>query len=147
MYKYRLTHSYVVQDNQYETKSIGFFNTRMDCQTAIDKLILQPGFSDYPDCFIVERMKVKGARRNDIIIGLYEVYHEKVLDASESIVNYFGVFAKLELAERKVKKLKKKTKFKYAGCLDKEWKKDIEGFSIVKCVIGEIAWAEGFDSE
>lgn len=53
MYKYRLTHSYVVQDNQYETKSIGFFNTRMDCQTAIDKLILQPGFSDYPDCFIV----------------------------------------------------------------------------------------------
>lgn len=92
-------------------------------------------------------MKVKGARRNDIIIDLYEVDHEKVLDASESIVNYFGVFAKLELAEQKVKKLKKKTKFKYAGCLDKEWKKDIEGFSIVNCVIGEIAWAEGFDSE
>lgn len=73
-------------------------------------------------------MKVKGARRNDIIIGLYEVYHEKVLDASESIVNYFGVFAKLELAERKVKKLKKKQNSNMQVVLTKNGKRILKVF-------------------
>lgn len=73
-------------------------------------------------------MKVKGARRNDIIIDLYEVDHEKVLDASESIVNYFGVFAKLELAERKVKKLKKKQNSNMQVVLTKNGKRILKVF-------------------
>ncbi|MFE7798671.1 SPOR domain-containing protein [Nocardia sp. NPDC057440] len=53
-----LEHVYRTGDDIDERKRVGIYASKEDAQNAIDRLRVQPGFSDYPDCFVIQGYEI-----------------------------------------------------------------------------------------
>ncbi|AKT43472.1 DUF7336 domain-containing protein [Chondromyces crocatus] len=52
---YILTHEYEASEGVDETKMIGVYSSKEKAEMAITRLITQPGFRDYKDCFNISK--------------------------------------------------------------------------------------------
>ncbi len=51
---YVLQHERELDDDAFEVKFIGVYSSQADADAAIERLIKQPGFKDFPDGFCVD---------------------------------------------------------------------------------------------
>ena len=125
-----------------ERKRLGFFSTRKGAIEAISLLKTRPGFSKYPNDFVIKIAKLntrnlKSFNKNNLKI--YSVEHE-YYKANEDcdIVTQCGFFCDLAIAEMYIKKLMAKRQFcNHPDC-----------FNIYELMLNSISelWSEGFET-
>jgi hypothetical protein len=50
-----LQHEYEIAEDRDETKFIGVYSTREKAESAISRLVTQPGFADHPENFSIDK--------------------------------------------------------------------------------------------
>ena len=124
-----------------ERKRLGFFSTRKGAMEAISLLAMRPGFSKYPNDFVIKMIKLNTKNLksfNKKNLKIYSVEHEYYkADEDCDIVTQCGFFCDLAVAELFVKKLTTKRQFyNYPDC-----------FNIYESTLDSISelWSEGFE--
>ena len=123
-----------------ERKRLGFFLKKKNAKNAIVSLKRLPGFSEYPDCFIIKRVKVKTQKIKflDKKFMIYALHHEYYKEDEDcDIVTQCGFFGDHHIAESYAKKLKNKKQFRDYP----------ENFYIVDWMIDSVSelWGDGFE--
>lgn len=138
---YRLEHKRVVDEiaNEIitETKLLGFFSSKKKCKNTIPLYLEQPGFKDYPDDFVIKKIKADVDDYNKVA-GRFECYvfylsHE-YYDGKFDYISNLGYYSSKRKAEIALAKYENEPKYK----------KYLEGFWIGKYVINKREWKEGF---
>lgn len=118
-------------------KLLGFFSSQSECENAKREYIKQPGFRDYPDCFIVEKVYADVDDYNDDVGDfdghVYYLAHEW-FDGTYDHITEFGCYS----TEDKAKQAQKTYQFD-ADLIDHP-----NGWSIDDYVINKRWWTEGF---
>ena len=56
---YLLQHRHELDgDDAEEVKTIGIYSTESNAEAAVQRLVTQPGFRDYPDDFVIDEYEV-----------------------------------------------------------------------------------------
>ena len=123
-----------------ERKRLGFFSKKKNAENAIVTLKSRPGFLEYPNCFVIKRVRINIRKKNCFgkkNVMIYAVHHEYYKEDEDcDIVTQCGFFYNRNIAETYVKKLKNKKQFcDYP-----------EGFCICDWMINSLSefWADGF---
>jgi hypothetical protein len=54
MLAFVVQHAHELEDGEDEVKMIGVYSTRENAESAVERLRLQPGFRDTPNCFFID---------------------------------------------------------------------------------------------
>ena len=134
MVVYRLIHSGKLPHRWRETKMIGYFDSEKQCKQAIDRLLSQPGFRDFPDAFCMIPCRIPDAAEGIALDTGWEVSSEKKRNSVDSYESYLGVYARQESAKNRVKK-----------CMKRITNQAGSKFDITDYGINEVQWSEGFN--
>ncbi len=124
-----------------DRKRLGFFSTRKGAMEAISLLAMRQGFSEYPNDFVMKRIKLNTKNLksyNKKNLTIYSVEHEYYKACEDcDIVTQCGFFCDLAVAESFVKKLTTKRQFYNYP----------DGFHIGELALDSISelWSEGFE--
>lgn len=139
---YKLEHKRVIDDDfnvdeVYETKLLGFFSSEEKCRKAICNYLEQPGFKDYPEDFVIEKVEANIDDFNDIAgdfnSSIFYLAHEWY-DGEYDHISHLGYYSSIEKA----------TRAKLLYLLEPEYKKFPDGFSIDEYTINKCEWQDGF---
>lgn len=122
-----------------DTKLLGFFSSREECNKSIQKYLMQPGFKEHPDRFFIEKVEADIDDFNDKI-GNFDKYvyylNHEWYDGEYDYQCDIGFYSSLKRA-KKAKQMYKQ---------DEAFIDHPEGFGIDKYLINEREWKEGFFS-
>jgi hypothetical protein len=139
-YIYLLSHKRALEGDFTESKDIGIFPTFNDAENTKNDYKKLVGFCDYPNGFIIDKIKVDYCEITDLSLStcndeelFYMVYHvyENIEEDYED-VTFIGCFSTQQNAEYVVQLLKDKNIF------------DSGDFGIYDAKFGRLSWLEGF---
>ena len=138
---YELVHERILQivneEKICDIKRLGFFSTEEICNKAINYYVKQPGFNQYPDGFVMNKIKADIDAYNEIPgefeDKVYYLSHEWYDGEYDYVTNigYYSTQCKAESA---------KTLMQFA----EEFIEHQEGFIVDEYRIDEMEWKEGF---
>jgi len=141
-YAYKFEHKHLVEIDKsgekiYSTNLLGFFSSEEKCKELIPEYLKQPGFIDYPDGFIIEKIEADVDEYNEIArefeSSVFYLSHEWY-DGEFDHISHLGYYSTNEIA--------KKAQIRYH--LDPKYIKHLDGFCIDDYKIDEKWWTEGF---
>ena len=123
-----------------ERKRLGFFSKKKNAENAMMSLKSRPRFLDYPDCFVIKRVRINTrktncfSKKNDTIYAVHHEYYKE--DEDCDIVTQCGFFYNRNIAETCAEKLKH----------EKQFRDYPDGFCICDWMIDSVSelWADGF---
>lgn len=143
-YVFYVTHKYTVLidkdgDDINEIKEIGVYSTKRQAQSAIQRFSILPGFSSYPNGFMIskERCYFQDQTQKENLHIIYSPYHERYLADSDCDYCTRGAFFESALdAEKVINDWRTNPKFSGSE----------EGFATIEYVVNQDIrlWNEGF---
>jgi hypothetical protein len=140
---YRLEHNCIVEIDEktneeiHDTKLLGFFKSKIECEEIIPLYSNQPGFIDHPESFAIVEIEANVDDYNECVgefgSSVYYLSHE-FYDGTYDHVSRLGYYSDYLAAEKALKRYQQEPEFS-----DKQ-----EGFYIAECKIGKREWTEGF---
>ena len=140
---YKLEHKRIAEINDDTgekipcTKLLGFFPSEEKCKEIIPLYLDQPGFRDYPDDFIIEKIEADvddyngtAGEFNASVFYLSHEYYDGVYDH----ISHPGYYSTQKLAEQAQQRYQ----------LEPEFIAYPDGFCIAEYKIGKREWKEGF---
>jgi len=142
-FAYKLEHKRIAEvDNETGekipcTKLLGFFPSEEKCKEIIPLYLNQPGFKDFPDDFVIEKIEADVDDYNktagEFDTSVFYLSHE-YYDGEYDHISNLGYYSTQKLAEQAKKRYE----------LEPELIAYPDGFCIDECKIGKREWKEGF---
>jgi hypothetical protein len=87
---YRLTHCQLIQNDRNEEKKLGYFTNLSSINKGIEFYRTLPGFKDFPDEFYIEKFKVEGRIKENIIYeAIYYIHDDEFSVEFDKVVGLF----------------------------------------------------------